>query len=234
MFWVWGMPSLAGASEPELVTAVLAEMPFRESYNEDVGVSGAVVVGVAASTAMSGSATLAGLRIPVVPDDVDHICLTLLSRDGVYFARNTYKVPDPAPKGSEIPSSLVLLPVSKATKHPDIIPDFKLGDLAVRTTAGDCTDERASHLVASDRSEFESVDLLINAFGANAVYYRTTDGTTADCVEFSEGRRTSYDYRCTVPIAALRQSNGAVTVERERYGRPLGEVEIKLILDATP
>lgn len=75
----------------------------------------------------------------------------------------------------------------------------------------------------------ESVDLLINGFGANAVYYRVgSDGVEADCDVFSEGRRTSYDYRCAIPVAALTAGPQTVVIERERYGRPLGSVAIEL------
>ena len=52
--------------------------PFHEAVQEEVAVSGSVVVGVAAASALSGAATLAGL---VIPAATEAICLTVLSRD---------------------------------------------------------------------------------------------------------------------------------------------------------
>jgi len=196
---------------------------FHETVQEDVAVSGSVVVGVAATSALSGEATLAGL---VIPASEDSICLTVLSRDGVYFSRNTYRMPDGAMAGG---GTLVVLPFD-GTKERDLISHYPLGDLAVRASPVGCEQSSGTYLVATNGSEFDTIDVLVNAFGANAVYYRTADGAEADCDEFTEGRRTSYDYRCTIPVDVLGTGHRQLTIERERYGRPLGKVQIELQL----
>ncbi len=216
---------LCGAFAVRAATTVRAELDgeFHEAVQEDVRVSGSVIVGVAAASALSGEATLAGL---IIPTSAERICLTVLSRDGTYYSRNTFRVPGSGQGAEEI---LVLLPY-EGTRRRDLLRSFGPGDLAVRATPGDCEQSPSTYLVATRETSFETVDVLINSFGANAVFYRTADGTEADCQEFTEGRRTSYDYRCTIPVAALRKGRQVVFIERERYGRPLGEVEIELRL----
>jgi hypothetical protein len=214
-------------------TTVQAELvgDFYESVHEEVSVSGAVVVGVAAANALSGAAALAGL---VIPAAADRVCMTVLSRDGVYFARNTYLVPNPSPEPSQTePDSVVILPFD-GTRQAELIRGYGPGDLAVRTTPGDCKVATKTYLIARRQADFASVDVLINGFGANAVFYRTADGADGSCEEFIEGRRTSYDYRCVIPTAAFGKGPQQLFIERERYGRPLGQVDIELQLHDAP
>lgn len=202
--------------------------PFHEAVQEEVAVSGSVVVGVAAASALSGAATLAGL---VIPAAADVICLTVLSRDGVYFSRNTYRVPADAVAGG---GNLMLLPFD-GTRRRELINSYGAGDLAVRATPGACDEAATTYLVPTTGSVDETIEVLVNAFGANDVYYRTAGGEEGDCVEFSEGRRTSYDFRCRIPLTALGDgSDRILIIERERYGRPLGEVQLQLQLGAAP
>ncbi|MEQ8484387.1 MAG: hypothetical protein RIB46_08480 [Pseudomonadales bacterium] len=210
-------------------TTVRAELAgtFHETVQEEVSVSGSVVVGVAAGSALSGPAALSGL---IIPTTAERICLTVLSRDGVYFSRNTFLVP--AERRAD-DAAFVLLPY-EGTKRRELVLGFGPGELAVRATPGDCEAAGSTYLVAADREDFDSVQVLINAFGATAVYFRTADGMEADCEEFVEGRRTSYDYRCEIPVAALGKGRQVVFIDRERYGRPLGEVEIELQLSSEP
>jgi hypothetical protein len=214
----------AGGAPP-----VRAELdgPFHEAVQEEVAVSGSVVVGVAAAGALSGAATLAGLVIPAAES---RVCLTVLSRDGVYFARNTFRVPPQAEGGDSV---FIVLPFD-GTRQRDRLAGYPAGDLAVRATPGSCDEASTTYLVATGGADSATIDVVINAFGANDVYYRTADGTEGDCAEFTEGRRTSYDYLCKVPRAALGDGRQQLVIERERYGRPLGEVTIELQLGIGP
>ncbi len=168
----------------------------QESIHEEVAVSGAVVVGVAAANA-----------------------------DGVYFARNTYRIP----KNAATPGSRVVLLPFEGTKRPDLIRGYGAGDLAVRTTPGKCEASSSTYLIAASELSSENVEVLINGFGANAVFYRTADGSEADCTEITEGRRTSYDYRCAIPIGSIGTGlqsvvNGLIammTIPRFTVGRQL-------------
>lgn len=218
---------VAPAAEPAPPLRAELDGEFHEVVQEEVSVSGTVVVGVAAAGALSGPATLAGLLIPT---SAPHVCLTLLSRDGVYYSRNTYRIPEPA---NAVGAAFALLPFERTSRR-DLIAGYAEGELAVRATAGSCEDSASVYLVASAEGAFDTVDVLINSFGANAVYYRTADGVEFDCSEFTEGRRTSFDYRCEVGAGLLGAGRQTLVIERERYGRPLGAVEIQLQLTAAP
>lgn len=197
---------------------------FHEAVQEEVAVSGSVVVGVAAASALSGEAALAGLMVPAA---ADAICLTLLSRDGVYYSRNSYDVRAGA-------GGMVVLPYDDFTRERERIRLYPAGDLAVRAMPGSCEDSPAVYLVPTAGNPADTVDVLVNAFGANDVYFRGPDGVETDCEEFTEGRRTSYDYRCSIPLGLLGAGRKQVVIERERYGRPLGAVSIELQLGANP
>ena len=220
---LFGLCCALAADLNHAATTIRAEVDgdFHEVVQEEVSVSGTVVVGVAASGALSGPATLAGL---IIPSSTPRVCLTVISRDGVYYSRNTYRVP--TIDGSD-EDTVVFLPF-EATQRRDLIASYALGELAVRATPGGCEEDASIYLVASAQPQIDSVDVLINAFGANSVYYRTTDGVEADCREFTQGRRTSYDYECNIPAGALGKGRQEIFIERERYGRPLREVKIEL------
>lgn len=197
---------------------------FHEAVQEEVAVSGSVVVGVASASALSGEAALAGLMVPA---SADAICLTLLSRDGVYYSRNSYDVRAGA-------GGMVVLPYDDFTRERERIRLYPEGDLAVRAMPGSCEESLAVYLVPTSGNPADTVDVLVNAFGANDVYFRGPDGAETDCEEFTEGRRTSYDYRCSIPLGLLGAGRKQVVIERERYGRPLGAVTIELQLGANP
>ncbi|MEQ8859933.1 MAG: hypothetical protein RIC56_14920 [Pseudomonadales bacterium] len=209
----------------ELVRATLRG-DFHETVQEEVSVSGSVVVGVAAASALSGPATLSGLIIPAAAQE---ICLTVVSRDGVYFARNTYTMPESALAAG----SFAVLPFDE-TRRRELIGSFKDGELAMRATPGSCDAPGIIYLVPAAGTTFETVDVLINGFGATDVYFSTAAGGEGECEEYREGRRTSYDYHCDIPVAELGAGRTTVLVERERYGRPLGEVTIELDVGASP
>lgn len=211
----------AGATPPPRATL---NGSFHEAVQEEVAVSGSVVVGVAAAGALSGEAALAGL---VVPATVDAICLTLLSRDGVYYSRNSYDVRAGA-------GGMVVLPYDDFTRQHELISRYPPGDLAVRAMPGSCDEAPTVYLVPTSADPSATVDVLVNAFGANDVWLRGPDGEETDCEEFTEGRRTSYDYRCSIPLGVLGPGRKQVVIERERYGRPLGAVNIELQLGANP
>tara|TARA_R110002074_G_C12543322_1_gene665890 strand:+ start:381 stop:1106 length:726 start_codon:yes stop_codon:yes gene_type:complete len=213
--------AISPAYSDSLVVANREGDDFFESVQKDVSVSGTVIVGIAAAGAQSGPATLAGL---VLQTTARMICLTTQSRDGVYYSRNSYSVPLQTDA-----ATLIQLPY-KETKQPDLILGYEQGDLAVQTTPGSCEQGSNTYLIAARDQNFDSVELLINGFGATAVFYRTLDGVGASCTEFLAGRRTSYDYQCSVPVSQLDQGRQVILIERERYGRPLGSVEVEVQL----
>ena len=195
------------------------EGDFHEAVHEEVGVSGSVVAGVATADAFSGNAALAGLMIRT---HSPHVCLEVLSRDGVYSSRNSYVVPN---TGDGAVDALVVLPF-EGTRQRNLIRRYGDGELAVRATPGACDEAGNTYLVASQAAGFDRVDVLVNSMGANEVYYRAADGTEGDCIEFTKGRRTSYDFRCSVPL--IGDGPQKIRIERERYGRSLGTAILEL------
>lgn len=218
---LFSLGGTSSAHSDSLLVAELDEEKFFESVQEDVSVSGTVLVGIAAAGAQSGPATLAGL---VLQTTARKICLTTQSRDGVYYSRNTYRVPVETDA-----LSLIQLPYEE-TEERDLVLSYEQGDLAVQATPGSCDQGSRTYLIATRGQAFDSVDLMVNGFGATAVFYRTPDGTDASCTQFMAGRRTSYDYQCSIPRSQLDQGRQVILIERERYGRPLGIVEVEVQL----
>jgi len=194
---------------------------FHETVQEEVGVSGSVVVGVATANALSGAAALAGFVVPVSSSQV---CLTVVSRDGVYSSRNTYLMPPLEKGGAEL---WAVLPF-EGTQRRELINSYVEGDLAVRATPGNCSSQKSDYLVVRRDGQVDSVSILVNAFGANDVFFRTEEGKEENCQEFTEGRRTSYDFVCRVPVTGA--SHQQVAIERERYGRSLTTAHLNLVL----
>ncbi len=196
--------------------------PFEEIVNEEISVSGTVVVGVSSSEVLSGSTLIDGFLIPAT---TDHFCITVRSRDGVYFARNNYHVPD----RNSSPADYTLVSFDQTTSHENLLRTYQRDDLAIAGTTGSCETSDERWLVPLPRNgDAKTVDVLINGFGATDVFAIMHDGLSIDCTEIRSGRRTSFDFRCQLPGAGLTHRDSEIKIERERHGRPLPEVTIKL------
>ncbi|WP_068809534.1 hypothetical protein [Thauera phenolivorans] len=215
----------AHAAEP-LVAELVGERLF-ETERADVAVSGSVVVGVATRRAGGGRA-LAKLQLSPrpLPDD-GQVCLTVLSRDGVYYSRNSFRLP-PDSEGAT-----VRLPY--ATTRAARLADYGSEDLAVLITAGSCEqgDDRAYLLAdAAAPQPPTTIRLLINSFGATDVFFRTGSPVTeGSCTAITTGRRTSFDHWCDIPWPQGSERRELV-IERERYGRAMPVVRLALPLFA--
>ena len=82
------------AAQPVSATLVA---PFQESVQEEVKVSGTVIVGIASTGVLAGAVLMSGF---IVPGESPSVCLTVRSRDGVYFSRNEFEVPGGLPAGA--------------------------------------------------------------------------------------------------------------------------------------
>lgn len=229
-----GMASIAGAgllgaaagvgAQPVSATLVA---PFQESVQEEVKVSGTVIVGVASTGVLDGAVLMRGF---VVPGESSSVCLTVRSRDGVYFSRNEFEVPGGVPAGA----TGIVLSLDR-TKHQTLLTGYHDDDVAVAATSGACGSGDETWLVPRTVDGMsETVDVLVNGFGATAVFYATASGGSGDCTEFVDGRRTSYDFRCRVPRGQLDGGKQKIRIERERYGRPLPGVSFDVALAPLP
>ena len=229
-----GWLALAGAGLIGAVSSVCAQpvsatlvAPFQESVQEEVKVSGTVIVGVASTGVLSGAVLMRGF---IVPGESSSVCLTVRSRDGVYFSRNGFEVPGGLPDGA----TGIVLSLDR-TKHQVLLQGYHADDIAVAATSGACGSAEETWLVPRPVGGMsETVDILVNGFGATAVFYTTPGGHNGDCTEFVDGRRTSYDFRCRIRSGQLGAGKQRIRIERERYGRPLPGLDVDVALATAP
>ncbi len=213
------LPGVARSAPPleaELVGA------FFETEQVDVAVSGSVVVGVT-STAVQGGKSADSLLLLHAAGD-PQVCLTMLSRDGVYYSRNTFRLPDAGA------GQAVRLPYRSNLR--DRLGNYEAADLAIRANAGSCELSTNLYYVLGSASDQApgAIRVFINSFGATDVFYRSeAQGLEGACTPIAEGRRTSVEDWCDIP----RPSGGErvdVGIERERYGREMPTVTLTLVL----
>lgn len=200
--------------------AQLLNDPFVEHYQPEVSVSGNVVVG---AMYLSAARALAEDAVGVRVSDgaaADRLCLRAHSRDGIYSSRNVYGLPEEA-------DGVVRLPYATAMR--DVVARFATHELALAATVGDCEGEVGSYLLVGAVGEGGTgeVVLYVNSFGATDVF-AAYGSALEPCEYISEGRRTTFDFICTLPAAVVQP---AVDVElvRERFGRPQPAVTIELL-----
>lgn len=204
----------------EAVAAELLSEPFLEVYQPEVQVSGNVIVGLMSVTAQEA---LARDRLAVrAAAEGTEVCVRATTNDGIYSSRNHYRLP-------EASGEVVRLPYR--SDRVDVLSGYAEGDIAISVTLGGCdTAASDTYLVASamDGDPAEPVRLLLNSFGATDVFV-AMPGSEAltPCEYLSEGRRTTYDFVCTLEAGAAAL-DGTVTIIRERFGREQPAVEFRL------
>lgn len=222
---------LAGSLLAALTGAAMAAPPleaelvgaFFETEQVDVAVSGSVVVGVT-STAVQGGKSVDNLVLLHAAGD-PQVCLTMLSRDGVYYSRNTFRLPDAGA------GQAVRLPYRSSLR--DRLGNYEATDLAMRASAGNC--ERSTNLyyvlgTASGPAP-GAIRVFVNSFGATDVFYRSeVQGLDGVCTPIAEGRRTSFDHWCDIPWPGNGAKRVDIGIERERYGREMPAVTLTLVL----
>ena len=217
---------LAAQAAPPYVAKLVG--PFHETESVDVNVSGSVIVGVSSLNATGGKAVqrLQLLHAPTPPSRL--VCLTMQSRDGVYYSRNTFELP------AESAGSVVAVPYDRSSRL-DKLAKYGHEDLAIRASAGPC--ERSANeyyvLDASAARPPDRVRVFVNSFGATDVFY--AGGPRAKpvaCKSISEGRRTSFDYWCDIPWPRGGGDQLGVEILRERFGREMPAVALTLFLAA--
>ncbi len=207
------------ASAQDTVSAELVSDPFVESYEPEVSVSGNVVVGIM-TTAAAAAIAKDQVAINATADAGDQrVCLKAASRDGIYTSRNVYALPGAAGN--------VRLPYR--SKLNDVVDDYGEHEIALSATVGDCDSGASDYFLLGTTADGEpgSAVMYLNSFGATDVFVEIGD-EIEPCEYISEGRRTTFDFICSLDISA---GAGAVpvTIIRERFGREQPSISLNVI-----
>lgn len=207
-------------SAQDTVSAELVNDPFVENYEPEVSVSGNVVVGIMTTAAAAAVARdQIGVNASAEAGE-RRLCLKAASRDGIYTSRNVYAVPADATGNIRLPYQ---------SRLGDVVRDYGEHEIALSATAGDCDSGASDYFLLGSTADGESdpAVMYLNSFGATDVFVEI-DGNIEPCEYISEGRRTTFDFICTLDVSA---GDGAVpiTIIRERFGREQPSITLRLI-----
>lgn len=219
------IPSLLQAQEP---VARLKNHPFQESYQDQVPVSGRVIAGII----LSGPVATA--RLALIPPESaagTSVCVQVMSRDGRYWAKNTFDLP---PRIGATPVAL-----EYPSQHQDFLLAVAPDQLAVLGSAGECDSIDRDTLflssVPTDTAEDIRVKVLVNS-GRSDTYIAITNDAgkrrPTRCQAIEDGRRTGYDTLCSIRLSELDPALDHLRIKiiRRRYERMLPPTEFSVEL----
>ena len=222
VFTILNTPSFA--QEP---VAELKHRPFNESFQDEAPVSGRVVAGVLVTDATAANAL--NLAPPSFAAGKS-ICVQVMSRDGRYWAENTFQLPeniDAMPVRLEYPS-----------RHRDFLQQLDFGELAILSSAGECgeVDDEVLYLAGPGTTRGKAgVSVFVNSGRADtyiAVGNVPELRRPARCRQIEQGRRTGFDTVCQIDLHGVELAPQRVDVRilRRRYERMLPPTEFTLLL----
>lgn len=203
---------------------------FHEVLQPDVNVSGTVIVGLSADDLVDGDA-LEHIRIrPPSQWAGGEVCLSVVSRDGIYIARNTYVLPDPLGT-NDIGLSY------RQSRNLSLLKQYPARHLGILVQQGDCVAPGKLMLrpyARAHEAPWGSVSIMVNGLGATDVFYAVDESVTGRCEMLRDGRTTVFDFWCSIP--EISDETGLadtvdIQIERERYGRELPAATITLSRD---
>ncbi len=215
LFCLWSV-----ASAQESKPATLVSEKLLENYQPDVAVSGNVIVGVMTDLALGA---IASDEIALFADALaagKRVCLKASSQDGIYTSRNVYQLPDDL-------DGRVPLPYESSIEK--IVKQYR-EEIALTATTGDCDSGSNDYYLISKKGGglAKHIVVYLNSFGATDAFIEIGDSEEEACEFISEGRRTSFDFICTVTaMPALGPVD--VTIFRERFGRPQPKVTFRIV-----
>ena len=210
----------ASAEESTVPTpALLKSDQLFELVQDDVDVSGNVVVGVMTHSAMSAVAQGA-LIVQSLQGAEQDVCLSAFSRNGIYFSKNEFSLPD---------ARLISLPYTSSKQDP--LYTYEHTELAFAAQTGECDSNSGTYLVVTGDAQLEEpIYLYVNSFGATDVFLNLADDESIvyTCDFIVEGRRTTFDYSCRIDA---KHVNGATdfVLGRERFGRAMPDIELVIV-----
>ncbi|HUH87107.1 MAG TPA: hypothetical protein VL003_03540 [Pusillimonas sp.] len=154
------------------------------------------------------------------------VCLTVLTRDGDYWANNQYELPADAVAGD-----VVLLPYEKS-RHLRVLQSYADTEIAVMASSGLCdAPSGEALLIGHAGSSRTHVRLYINSSGATDVYASFPDRDRVACKATGQ-TRFRYDYICTLEWPANQKGGAKITVIREQYGQDMPEASVVVVRGA--
>lgn len=176
--------------------AELATNPFNEILHERAQISGPALTGVLGEVSRDTEAPLLSAHIPA---GWTEICTSVISADGLYEARNDYRIPDGWAGGT------INLPYP--TQRLERLSALEGGTVAVLTRQGNCSAPENRFAVAYWRSEpdMTQASLLINSFRADEVVaYVGNDPNAPEvaCTNIEGSSLTAFDTMCEIILPA--------------------------------
>lgn len=207
------------ASAQDSKPAKLLSDPFDENYQPDVDVSGNVIVGVMTNLARGAIASDEIALLANAAAVGKSACLTASSQDGIYTSRNVYEL-------TANPDGRVPLPYKSKMKK--VVKQYR-DEIALAATTGDCDSGSTYYYLVDKAGSVQATKLYVylNSFGATDAYIQA-GGSDEACEFISEGRRTSFDFICTLD-AIPAERPVVVTIDRERFGRAQPRVEFQIV-----
>lgn len=186
---------LAASSQAVLAQeAELATNPFNEILHERALISGPALTGVLGEVSRDTEAPLLSAHIPA---GWTEICTSVLSADGLYEARNDYRIPDGWGGGT------INLPYP--TQRLERLNALEGGTIAVLTRQGSCSAPENRFAIAYWRSEpdMTQASLLVNSFRADEVVaYVGSDPGAPEvvCSNIGGSSLTAFDTMCDIVL----------------------------------
>lgn len=184
---VWSQGVLAQEAE-------LATDPFNEVLHERSQISGPALTGVLGEIARDSEAPLLSAHIPA---GWTEICTSVLSADGLYEARNDYRIPNGWAGGT------INLPYP--TQRLERLNTLDGGTVAVLTRQGNCSAPENKFAIAYWRSDPDATQasLLVNSFRADEVVaYVGNDPNAPEiaCTNIKGSSMTAFDTMCDIAL----------------------------------
>ena len=248
---------LSGVTNGDVLVATLDDPNkegLKESYTDDVPVSGRVVAGVM----LMGIASPGNMAI--YPSGVSvgsRLCVQVTSRDGRYWAENNFRLTkraaeDEQPKiieparlqydteyDDEKPKINEPVRLQYDTEYEDELKGFKLDELAILSYTHDCGQSRENSYFPAIRNGYSGeknrLRIYINSGRADS-YVRVENSIEGNnksrmCRRFTEGRRTGYDTVCEIPLSSdLTLNPLKIDIYRRKYDKNLPKESFEILL----
>ncbi|MEM9013356.1 MAG: hypothetical protein AAGE18_19215 [Pseudomonadota bacterium] len=175
---------------------------FGETLHPNAQISGGHLIGLVAGNVLATAAEVAA-EAPLIEVNVPsgwqgEVCISMLSADGLYEARNQYTL-DAGQTGARVP-------VAYEGEHDDLLSALEPVEIGVLLAQGGCgTGPATTYAPAFWRGqgiEGDQVSLLINSRRAEQAFL-FVDQQPVACRALEHENRTAYDMACVVDAAAL-------------------------------
>lgn len=195
---------------------------LEETFRESARISGSLLVG--AQRAGSGE-TDVGIAAEIPEEWAgDTVCVRVVSVDGLYAASNPYRISTGWSGGAaQFPYP---------TAHHDFLAGRPDGAIGVRVTRSPCDAPEGEVALASWRGASGAPTLLLNSFGAEAVFaYVGGSATPVRCTSMGLPGQSAYDVGCSLDAALSQGDESSIEILRIVKGKaaPQHTIDLRLI-----